>query len=65
MGVVSRGSPPGPVIVKGLADVTVRSLCIVFAVAHQFAVFILHTLVGMTVTLAPGWEGECNGSGAQ
>lgn len=53
VGVVSCGSPPGTVIVEGLAHVAIWSLCVVFAVTHQLAALILHTLAGMAITLAP------------
>lgn len=53
VGVVSRGSSPWVVVIEGLTHVAVITLGVVLAVTHQLAVFILHTLAGMTVTFAP------------
>lgn len=58
VGVITGGSPPGTVIVEGLAHVAVWSLCVVFAVTHQLAALVLHTLAGVAVTLAPSSNSE-------
>lgn len=46
--------PPRPVIEERQALLTVNSVCVMFAIAHQFVKFILYTLTGMSVTLTPG-----------
>lgn len=51
--VVSRRSPPRPVVEKGFADVAVVTLRVVFAVAHQASLAVLHALAGVAVTLTP------------
>lgn len=53
VGVFSSGSPPGTVIIEGFAHIAVGSFCVVFAVTHQLAVLVLHTLTGMAIALAP------------
>lgn len=51
--VVGRRTSPRPVVEEGFADVAVVALRVVFAVAHQTSLAVLHTLAGVAVTLAP------------
>lgn len=51
--VVGRRSSPRPVVEEGLADIAVVALRVVFAVAHDASLAVLHTLAGVAVTLTP------------
>lgn len=53
-GALGGRPPPRPVIEERQALLTVNSVCVMFAIAHQFVKFILYTLTGMSVTLTPG-----------
>ena len=54
VGVFGRSSPPGAVVVEGLAHLAVVTLCVVLAVAHRLAVLVPRTLTGVAIALAPG-----------
>lgn len=51
--VVGCRASPRPVVEEGFADVAVVALRVVFAVAHQTSLAVLHTLTGVAITLTP------------
>jgi len=52
VGLTGAGPLPGPVIVEGLAAVTLGTLCVVLAVAHQLLLLVLHAARRVPIALA-------------
>lgn len=57
-GTLRSRPPPRPVIEERQALLTVNSICVMFAVTHEFVKLILYTLAGMSVTFTPGEKTE-------
>lgn len=52
-GALGGRPPPRPVVEERQALLTVHSVRVMFATAHQLVKLILHTLAGVSVTFAP------------